>query len=285
MDYPDKLGALNAIYPLLKSLKGQRIVIKYGGAAMKDKRLTEQVVKNIILLQDLGLQCIVVHGGGPAINQLLDQLHVEPKFNQGIRVTNSHTMEVVQMVLAGKVNKNIVALLSTSGARAIGLSGHDNWLIKALPISLETDDRVANVDSINTDFLELLIDNKYIPVIAPIGIVSSGISYNINADIIASSVASELNADMLVMLTDTPGILKDPKDSTTLLENLTISQVNLLIEEAVIVGGMIPKVQACLNALKNGVKITKVIDGRKSNSLILSLMNESTLGTSIISGE
>ena len=283
MDYPDKLASLHTMHSLFKELKGKQIVIKYGGAAMKDPQLTEQVIRNIILLQDLGLQCIVVHGGGPAINQWLDKLCIKPHFEQGVRVTNPQIMEVVQMVLAGQVNKNIVALLSKGSSKAIGLSGHDNALIKASPISLENDNRVANVDSINTDFLNLLLNNHYIPVIAPIGIAKSGLAYNINADTIASSVASAMNADMLVMLTDTPGILRDPKDLTTLLDNVTVAQVDLLIREGIIFGGMIPKVKACLNAIANGVKISKIIDGRIDNSLLLSLIDESLVGTSIIS--
>nr|YP_009314189.1 Acetylglutamate kinase [Izziella formosana]SCW22443.1 Acetylglutamate kinase [Izziella formosana] len=284
MDYPDKLAPLYEACALSKDVKGKRIVIKYGGAAMKEQQLTVQVIKNITLLQELGLRCILVHGGGPAINQWLDKLRIEPQFDRGIRVTDKQTMEVVQMVLAGQVNKNLVGLLNINDLKAIGLSGHDDSLIKALPINEEDDNRVANVESINVNFLNLLLNNGYLPVIAPIGVTESGLAYNINADVLASAVASELHADMLIMLTDTPGILRDCSDVTTLLDKLTVSEVDTLIQEGIVSGGMIPKVNACLNALCKGVGITKIIDGRKPNTLLLSLMNEPLSGTSIISG-
>nr|YP_009315215.1 Acetylglutamate kinase [Titanophycus setchellii]SCW23670.1 Acetylglutamate kinase [Titanophycus setchellii] len=282
MDYSDKLATIEGLHSFMQSIRGKKVVIKYGGAAMKDAKLIEQVIANIILLKDFGLQCIIVHGGGPAINQCLEQLQIQPSFNQGVRVTDSTTMEVVQMVLAGQVNKNIVAMLNKSDAKAVGLSGHDNNFIRALPIDTIENNRVGKIHFINTDIVNLLLDNNYIPVIAPIGVNAMGLSYNINADIVAATLASELQANMLVMLTDTPGILKDCNDLNSVLASLTSTQVTDLIHKGDIFGGMIPKVESCLYALDEGVPVVKIIDGRISNSLLLSLINDIPLGTTII---
>nr|YP_009314805.1 Acetylglutamate kinase [Neoizziella asiatica]SCW23260.1 Acetylglutamate kinase [Neoizziella asiatica] len=281
MDYSDKLASFDMIHSLVQDIKGKKVVVKYGGAAMKDMILTDKVIANILLLHDLGVQFVIVHGGGPAINKCLEKLQIQPKFDKGIRVTDPSTMQVVQMVLAGQVNKNIVAMLNKNNPRAVGLSGHDSNLIRALPIDSKSNNRVAEVDHLNVEVIKLLLKNQYIPVIAPLGVNEAGLSYNINADIVAGSIAAELNADMLIMLTDTPGILKDCKDVNSVFGSLTATQVTDLIASGYIFGGMIPKVESCLNALKNGVSIAKIIDGRVPNSLLCSLMDDVIVGTTI----
>ena len=283
MDYSDKLAAFNMVHSLMQRVKGKKVLVKYGGAAMKDIKLTEQVIENIILLQNLGLQFIIVHGGGPAINQCLEKLQIKPKFDRGIRITDTATMQVVQMVLAGQVNKNIVSMLNKKHAKAVGLSGHDNNFIRALPINSKVDNRVAEVDHINVDLINLLLCNHYIPVVAPLGVNELGLSYNINADTVAGSIAAELKVDMMIMLTDTPGILEDCNDLNSIYTSLTSQQVAEMIHDGHIFGGMIPKVESCLNALNNGVSIAKIIDGRLPNSLFASLVDDSLVGTTLIS--
>nr|YP_009313985.1 Acetylglutamate kinase [Hommersandiophycus borowitzkae]SCW22239.1 Acetylglutamate kinase [Hommersandiophycus borowitzkae] len=275
MDYSDKIASV------IGELGYKSIVVKYGGAAMKDEKLTNHMVQNLILLHKLGLKCIVVHGGGPNINIWLQKLDIKPIFKEGIRITDPITMEIVRMVLIGQVNKDLVALLNKYHANAVGLSGHDSNLIVAEPVDHQSDNCVGNVHSINTEILKLFIDNHYLPVIAPIGVSTEGRSYNINADLVAGAIAKYIEADALIMLTDTPGILEDSNDKSTLLDNLTTSEVCNLIDTGVIYGGMLPKVRSCLNALNNGVSVAKIIDGRIANSLIWSLTNDNSIGTSI----
>nr|YP_009312963.1 Acetylglutamate kinase [Helminthora furcellata]SCW21217.1 Acetylglutamate kinase [Helminthora furcellata]SCW24077.1 Acetylglutamate kinase [Helminthora furcellata] len=282
MNYSDKLASFYEIQSILQDIRGKRVVIKYGGAAMKNHRLTERVIKNMILLREMGLQCVIVHGGGPAINDWLKKLSIQPEFHEGIRITDPETMQIVQMVLAGQVNKNLVALLNESTVKAVGLSGHDGKLITALPIDQESNNRVANVKAIDNEILDVLLSHDYIPVIAPIGVDTSGLSYNINADVVAGYIASAINADMLIMLTDTPGILLDSNDTSTLLEHVNIRKIYQLIESGIIHGGMLPKVKSCLKVIDSGVRTVKIIDGRIPDSLILSFMPEVSIGTSIV---
>nr|YP_009315825.1 Acetylglutamate kinase [Trichogloeopsis pedicellata]SCW24483.1 Acetylglutamate kinase [Trichogloeopsis pedicellata] len=282
MNYSDNTTFLDYAKSLIQQLKYKTVLVKYGGAAMKDEKLTIQMVKNLIFLNDLGLRCIVVHGGGPNINDWLQKFSIKPQFKNGIRITDSITMEIVQMVLAGQVNKTLVTIFNKYNGNAVGLSGHDSNLIIADPIDKQDNNRVANVGSIDLRIINLLINNNYIPIIAPIGVSKQGLSYNINADLVAGALAEKLKVDVLIILTDTPGILKDHQNKATLYENLTPMEVCKLIEDGIIFGGMLPKVKSCLHALDNGVKVVKIIDGRIDNSLILSFIENTQVGTSIL---
>jgi acetylglutamate kinase len=276
-----QIEALTGLLPYLKNRINNKIVIKYGGAAMKDHCLTLKVVEDIALLSFLGFSITVIHGGGPIINKWLEKIQITPKFEDGVRITDSQTMEIVQMVLAGKVNKDLVDLFKQYDLNAVGLSGQDANLITPSPINLLADNRVANIDSVNLGLINLLLENKYIPIVAPTASDKLGKSYNINADIVAGKIAGSLKANTLIILTDTPGILKNPEDPSSLLSLLTLTKLYDLIEEGSIAGGMLPKVNCCMQALNDGVKVTRIIDGRVPNSLLLSILTDIKIGSTI----
>nr|YP_009314600.1 Acetylglutamate kinase [Liagoropsis maxima]SCW22854.1 Acetylglutamate kinase [Liagoropsis maxima] len=281
MNYSDKIASFEQIIPRIESIKGKIIVIKYGGSAMKDERLTQQVIHNIVLLSKLGINFVVVHGGGPIINKWLEKLNIKPKFENGIRITDEVTMDVVEMVLAGKVNKSLVALLNSNNLKALGLCGKDSNCITAAPIHQSLDNRVANVQSVNPELIYLLIKNNYIPVIAPVAADALGVSYNINADTVAGEIAASLNAHSLLMLTDTPGILYDHTNPSTLAHFLNLDDLDHLIDIGTIQGGMLPKVYSCIKALSAGVNSARIIDGRIPGSILLSLLTDSKVGSVI----
>nr|QCI07080.1 acetylglutamate kinase [Haraldiophyllum bonnemaisonii] len=261
---------------------GSIFVIKYGGAAMKNDNLKYKVIQDLVFLHSLGIHLILVHGGGPFINDWLLKLNIKPQFNDGIRVTDHTTMEVVEMVLSGKINKELVGLLSTFNVSAIGLSGKDSNLITASPLFNSLNNYVGKIESINNKILNLLLQSNYIPVLASIGLDSSNNTYNINADTVASSIAISMNAKKLVLLTDISGIMLDINDNSTLLKQLNLSTVNQLKANNTIYGGMIPKVDCCINALLSNIDSTHIIDGRVEHALLYEMLTPARLGSMIV---
>ena len=274
---------LNEALPYLQRYSGQTVVIKYGGNAMTDETLKRSFAQNVVMMKQVGINPVVVHGGGPQIGEMLSRLAIESQFIDGMRVTDAATMEVVEMVLGGLVNKSIVSLLNQVGGRAIGLTGKDAGLIEATPMRLPGKPDVSlgfvgEVKNIRTGVLNRLMDNDIIPVIAPIGTDANGASYNINADLVASSIAIALNASRLLLLTNTPGILDQSGD---LLTGLTPKDIAALIEEGTLYGGMLPKVQCSLDAVAAGVRSVVIIDGRVEHAVLLELFTDQGLGTLI----
>lgn len=274
--------------PYIQKFHGKTIVIKYGGNAMIDEDLKESFARDIVLMKLIGINPIIVHGGGPQINNLLNQLNIESKFVDGIRVTDKKTMEVVQMVLGGLVNKEIVTQLCAAGGKAIGITGKDGNLIRAKKLQLNKGDSgskpidvglVGEIESVDTDILRNLSDNNAIPVIAPIGMGVNGESYNINADTVAGKVAEYLKAEKLVLLTNTSGVLNE---SGEVLSVLSRNQVEALIKSKLISEGMIPKVECAISAVENGVNSVQIVDGRISHCLLLELFTDSGIGTQIV---
>lgn len=279
----EKAEILVEALPYIKEFYGKRVVIKYGGAAMQDCSLKDKVMQDIVLMKYVGMHPIVVHGGGPEINKLLDRLNIKSEFVDGLRITDHETMEVVEMVLGGKVNKEIVAGIEASGGKAIGLSGKDASLIIAKPV--DTTGRMGftgEVESVNPQIIETVIENGYIPVIAPIGVDSKGQSYNINADLVAAAIAVALKASKLVLLTDVPGLLRDPKDPDSLISILKVSEVDSYMKEGIIAGGMVPKVQCCVKSVTGGVGRTHIIDGRVPHSILLEIFTNKGIGTMVV---
>ena len=287
-----KAKILMEALPYIQKFRGKRLVIKYGGHAMVDDNLKESFTRDLIMLKLIGLHPIVVHGGGPQIEKVLQQMGIEPKYHNGVRITDSTTMDVVEMVLVGKVNKDIVGLINHHGGRAIGFSGKDASLIQAVrmdPQRVKKTKRtseiidmgqVGDVKKIDIEVLTKLEDSLFIPVIAPVGVSDSGESLNINADYVASAVAGALKAEKLILMTDVEGV-KDAQGS--LIQNLVSSNVDRLISDSVIKGGMIPKIQCAMQALKEGVNTVHIIDGRIQHALLLEIFTDSGIGTLICS--
>ncbi|HOV69364.1 MAG TPA: acetylglutamate kinase, partial [Clostridia bacterium] len=263
-DYIQKANILIEALPYIQQLHGKTVVIKYGGNAMKDDFVTKTILEDITLLKFVGINPIVVHGGGPEINYYLSKLDIKSSFHNGLRITDAATMEIVQMVLAGKINKEIVSSLNIMGATAIGLSGKDANVIKVVknpaPDGVDLG-FVGKITDVNTSLLDKLIHDVYIPVISPIGIGDDGSSYNINADTVAGEIAARMRAEKLIFLTDIDGIRHNPRDASTLYSVITVSEVKKLIDDGIIDGGMIPKVRGCINAIEKGVARTHILDG------------------------
>ena len=276
--------------PYIQRFAGKTVVIKYGGNAMVDDRLKQSFARDIVLMKAVGINPVVVHGGGPQIGQLLDQLSIETKFVNGMRVTDTRTMDAVEMVLGGTINKEIVNLISSAGGRAFGVTGKDGRLIKAkkLVVSHKTPEmsvpeiidigHVGDVESIDKTVIDMLLKSDYIPVIAPIGVGTDGASYNINADLVAGKVASVLNAEKLMLLTNVAG-LQDKQGE--ILTGLTVDLVNELIADGTIYGGMLPKIQCALDAVNSGVAASHIIDGRVDHAVMLELFTDEGVGTLI----
>jgi len=281
-----KAGILIEALPYIQRLYGKTVVIKYGGAAMTDQALKASVMEDITLLKYIGVNPVVVHGGGPDINKTMEQLNITPQFHEGLRVTDAQTMEVAQMVLIGKTNKEIVALINQAGGKAIGVSGIDGKLIEAEQYKTEINGvqsdigYVGNIKRINSKVLEIIARDEYIPVVAPIGIGDDGHSYNINADTVAGEIASALKAEKLMLLTDVEGI-RPSKTAETIAPVLTVSAVYDLIENGIIEGGMIPKVLGCVKALESGVSRTHILDGRIPHCILLEIFTDRGIGTMI----
>jgi acetylglutamate kinase len=280
----DTVNTLIESFPYIQEFSGKTIVIKYGGHAMKDDALKRSFAKDMVLLKLVGIHPVIVHGGGPQINQLLDQLGIKSEFVAGMRVTDQPTMEIVEMVLVGKINKEIVNNINIIGGRAVGLSGKDGQLIAAKKIYHEENGKqvdiglVGTVKKVNPLVLETLETKNFIPVIAPIGVDEQGLTYNINADIAAGKIAEALKAEKLILLTDVDGV----KIRNALASTLTNSEVPQLIAEGEISGGMIPKVNCCLDALSKGVGKTHIIDGRVEHAVLLEIFTDAGIGTEII---
>ena len=281
---------LSEALPYIQKFSGKTIVVKYGGNAMVDEELKSGFARDIVLLKQVGLNPVVVHGGGPQIGSHLSKLGIESKFINGIRVTDSETMDVVEMVLGGSVNKEIVTLINHHGGSAVGLTGKDGDMIRARKISTTVDSQeitpelidmghVGEVERIDSGVVDMLIQGDFIPVIAPIGVGKDGSSYNINADLVAGKIAEVLCAEKLLLLTNTSGLLdKNEK----LLTGLSIARVNELISDGTIYGGMLPKIQCAMDALQGGVNSVHIIDGRVPHAVLLELMTDKGVGTLLV---
>lgn len=273
--------------PYIQKLYGKTVVVKYGGNAMINETLKNSVMEDITLLKFIGMNPIVVHGGGPEITKILEKFEIKSEFVNGLRVTDAATMEIAQMVLVGKTNKEIVSLLNEKGGKAIGLCGIDGRLIectkrRAFSDGKEVDlGRVGEITQINSSLLALVARDEYIPVVAPIGIGPNGESFNINADDVAGEIAVAMKAEKLIFLTDVEGVKSHGKEGD-ILSALTIKEVHALIDRKVIVGGMIPKVQGCIDALEKGVGRTHIIDGRIPHCILLEIFTYKGIGTMIM---
>ncbi len=289
--FSDKMKDIDVLIealPYIKKFHDKKILIKYGGHAMVDEEAKSSTARDTVLLKYVGMKPLIVHGGGPEISRSMEKLGKESKFIKGLRVTDEETMEIIEMVLVGKISTEIVSELIKHDADAISLSGKDSSLIYAHKKGASKIDEelvdlglVGEVDCVNTDLLEMFIDNDYIPVISPVGIANDGTSLNLNADTAAGEVASAIDAEKLIILTDVPGVLRDPSDPDSLIQKIRISEVPDLIEQGVITGGMIPKIETCVKAIENGVKSCHIIDGRKKHSLLLEIFTTNGIGTMI----
>ena len=276
--------------PYIKKFHNKKILIKYGGHAMIDDEAMSSTARDTVLLKYVGMKPIIVHGGGPEISRSMDKLGKEPKFIEGLRVTDEETMEIIEMVLVGKISTEIVSQLIKHDGDAISVSGKDSSLIfahrkgasKIDGIDKEVDlGLVGEVDCINTDLLDMFVENNYIPVISPVGIADDGTSLNLNADTAAGEVAGAVDAEKLIILTDVPGVLRDPSDPNSLIKEIRISEVPELIEQGILTGGMIPKIETCVKAIENGVQSCHIIDGRKKHALLLEIFTTDGIGTMI----
>ena len=275
---------LTQALPYIRRYNGKIVVVKYGGNAMINEQLKQQVMEDIVLLWLIGVKIVLVHGGGPEINDLMDRLGKRPEFVDGLRVTDKETVDIVQMVLAGKVNKTLVNLLETKGGRAMGISGMDGRLIEATC----KDPRlgyVGKITNVNIAPVNDLLEKGYIPVISTIGCDSEGNAYNINGDTAAAYVAGALGAERLIMMTDIAGLLRDKDDPSTLIPELSVSEARELYGKGIISGGMIPKVDCCIGAIEKGVKNVIIMDGRVPHSILMELLTDEGAGTMVIGGQ
>ena len=274
---------LTQALPYIKKFNGKIVVVKYGGNAMINEQLKEQVMEDIALLWLIGVKVVLVHGGGPEINDLMNKLGKQAVFVDGLRVTDKETVDIVQMVLAGKVNKSLVTLLQTKGGHAVGLSGIDGGLIEA-KIKDERLGFVGKITKIRPQPITDLLEKNYIPVVSTVASDREGNVYNINGDTAAAYIAGALGAERLIMMTDIAGILRDKDDPSTLIPNITIDEAAKLYEEGVISGGMIPKVDCCIEAIHKGVKNVVIMDGRVPHSILMELLTDEGAGT-MVKGE
>ncbi len=281
---------LSEALPYIQRFSGKTVVVKYGGNAMTEDTLIDSFARNIVLMKEVGINPVVIHGGGPQIGELLKKLNIESRFVGGMRVTDAETMDVVEMVLGGLVNKGIVNLINQCGGKAIGLTGKDGAQIRARKLQVEhrTPDmtvpeiidigHVGEVEHISTDLIEMLAERDFIPVIAPIGVDAAGQSYNINADLVAGKVAEALGAEKLMLLTNVAGLMNAEEE---VLTGLTTTQVDALIADGTIHGGMLPKIRCALDAVKGGVKSAHIIDGRVPHAVLLEIFTNAGVGTLI----
>lgn len=280
----EKAGLLVQALPYIQSFNKKTIVIKYGGNAMTHQALKEAVIKDIVLLSLVGINIVVVHGGGPEIDEMLKKINKESRFVDGLRYTDSETMDVVQQVLCGKINKNLVSMINRIGGRAIGLCGMDGGMIQAVKLHKEGRDYglVGRIITIDPEVINGSLEQGYIPVISGIAHgVDGNDSYNINADTAAAKLAVALSAIKLILLTDVRGIMENMEDESSLISQLTLSDIPALIDRKVISGGMIPKVECCVEALKGGVERAHIIDGRIPHSILIELLSDEGIGTMI----
>ncbi|MDR7899008.1 acetylglutamate kinase [Thermosynechococcus sp. JY1334] len=278
----DRVRVLSEALPYLQAFAGRTFVVKYGGAAMKEEHLKDSVIRDIVFLSYVGIRPVVVHGGGPEINTWLGKLNIEPQFKNGLRVTDAATMDVVEMVLVGRVNKEIVTLINQAGGKAVGLCGKDGNLIRARAQGEDSIGFVGEVQGVDTRVITALVEKGYIPVISSVAADDTGQAYNINADTVAGEIAAALGAEKLILLTDTAGILRDYRDPSTLIYRLDIAEARQLIKEGVVSGGMIPKVTCCVRSLAQGVKAAHIIDGRVPHALLLEIFTDSGIGSMLV---
>ena len=274
----ERAEVLTAALPYIRKYTGQTVVVKYGGNAMINKQLKQQVMEDIVLLWLIGVRVALVHGGGPEISDLMDRLGKKPEFVDGLRVTDRETMDIVQMVLAGKVNKTLVNLLEMKGGKAVGLSGMDGRLLQCSA----KDERlgfVGEIQKVHINPVTDLLGNGYIPVVSTVGCDKSGNAYNINGDTAAAYIAGALGAKTLIMMTDIAGILKDKNDPSTLIPEISLDELSSLQENGIISGGMIPKVECCATAISRGVKNVVIMDGRVPHSILMELLTDEGAGT------
>lgn len=282
------------ILPYIKEFSNKTILIKYSGSVMNDEHLKELAMLDITLLKYVGIKPVIIHGGGIEISETMEKIGKEPEFVDGLRVTDGETMDIVEMVLGGKVNKRIVSSLNRNGCPAVGITGKDANTIKAIPKKpIEKTDTKGNlmqfslgfvgeVQEINTQLIDLLIQNNYVPVIAPIGVCPDGYSLNVNADVVAFNIASKLKVEKLIFISDVDGVMKDINDSSSLIRTVNALKAKELIKSGVIKKGMIPKIDSCINALKSGVKKVHIINGNYEHSLLLEIFTNEGIGTEII---
>ncbi|AGN16888.1 MAG: acetylglutamate kinase [Methanobrevibacter boviskoreani] len=280
--------------PYIKKFYGKKILIKYGGHAMVNKEAMASTARDTVLLKYVGMEPIVVHGGGPEISRSMEKLGKEANFVNGLRVTDEETMEIIKMVLVGKISTNIVSQINLHGGKGIGISGKDSELIRAKkrPLQVFTDSDtgesqkvdlglVGEVVSVNHGILDMFTENDYIPVIAPIGMADNGSTLNINADTAAGEIGQSVKAEKLIILTDVPGVLRDPDDPSTLIQRIRVDEVPQLIEDGIISGGMIPKIETCVDAVKGGVKSAHILDGRVPHTILLEIFTKEGIGTMV----
>ncbi len=280
----ERAEVLTQALPYIKRYTGKIVVVKYGGNAMIDETLKQQVMEDIVLLWLIGVKIVLVHGGGPEINEVMEKVGKKPQFVDGLRVTDKETADIVQMVLAGKVNKTLVNLLEMKGGKAMGISGMDGRLIEAEP----KDERlgfVGSIKNINIAPVMDLLEKNYIPVISTVGCDKEGNTYNINGDTAAAYIAGALGAKRLILMTDIAGLLADVNDPNSLIAELTVDEANKLYEDGIISGGMIPKVQCCIEAIREGVKSVIIMDGRVEHSILMELLTDEGAGTMIVGGK
>ena len=296
MNDTERIDTLIEALPYINVFQNNIIVLKYGGNAMVNDSLKESVMQDVLLMKSVGIKPIIVHGGGPFINDMLASLSIESEFKKGLRVTDDAVMDVAEMVLSGQVNKDIVKHYNKIGGNAVGISGKDGNLIKVKKKFIEEENAkgeielvdiglVGEIETIDTALLTLLINNDFVPVISPVGVDMNGDTHNINADYVAGEIAGAIHADKFILLTDTKGVYEDKDDESTLLSELTLEQVEQHIESGVISDGMIPKVECCSHAIKKGVKQAHIVDGRIKHSLLLELFFDAGIGTMIIPHE
>ena len=279
----ERAEVLTAALPYIKKYNGKTIVVKYGGNAMVNEDLKQQVMEDIVLLWLIGVKVVLVHGGGPEINETMAKLGKQARFVDGLRVTDKETVDIVQMVLAGKVNKTLVNLLQIKGGHAVGLCGIDGGIIEAVT----KDERlgyVGEITKIRTQPITDLLEKNYIPVISTVASDRMGNTFNINGDTAAAYIAGALGAERLIMMTDIAGILRDKDDPTTLIPSITVSEAKNLYDEGVISGGMIPKVDCCIEALEHGVNHVVIMDGRIPHSILMELLTDEGAGTMVTKG-
>ncbi|MDL2233291.1 acetylglutamate kinase [Ruminococcaceae bacterium OttesenSCG-928-L11] len=275
-----KAGVLVQALPYIQKYFGKVVVVKYGGNAMIDPQLKQAVMDDIVLLSLIGIKVVLVHGGGPEITDTMNRMGLESRFINGLRYTDEEAVKVVQMVLAGKTNKDLVSLLGRGGGRALGICGLDGQMIKASKLQGEQDlGFVGEIESINPKLILDILEKGYIPVVATLGCDDDGNVYNINADTAAARIASELHAENLILMTDIRGLLRDKDDESTLIPFVNISDVPALIRQGIISGGMIPKIESCVESVRRGVAKSIIIDGRIPHSILIEMMTDEGIGT------
>lgn len=281
MNAVQKAKILSRALPYIQKYHGKIIVIKYGGNAMLSEELKNDVIEDIVLLSAIGIKVVMVHGGGPEINEMLDKLSIASKFVDGLRYTDQDTMNVVQMILAGQINKNLVSMISMIGGKAIGISGMDAGLIQ---VKKRDGDYgfVGDIVEIREDAILDLLSTGYIPVVAGLGVDDMGQSYNINADTVAAAIAVKLNAENMVLISNVPGVLQDPSDENSLIPVIRLCEVDGLIENGTLSGGMLPKIECLCECVKSGVNKSVLIDGRISHSLLIEILSDEGIGTMVV---